>query len=190
MEFKRPDLPTGALTPASVATALAALMPEQAIICDESVTSGRNLYQFTRTVPQHDYLQLTGGAIGEGLPMAVGAAIACPDRKVISLEADGSGMYTLQALWTQAREALDVVTIVFANRSYAILHAELRGVGAGVPGVNARRMLDLDQPALQWTQLAAGMGVEAARVTTAEALCKVLKAALSRKGPFLIEAVL
>ena len=98
-------------------------MPEQAIICDESVTSGRNLFQFTRTVPQHDYLQLTGGAIGEGLPMAVGAAIACPDRKVISLEADGSGMYTLQALWTQAREALDVVTIVFANRSYAILHA-------------------------------------------------------------------
>ncbi len=190
MEFKRPDLPTGALTPAAVATALAALMPENAIICDESVTSGRNLFQFTRTVPQHDYLQLTGGAIGEGLPMAAGAAIACPDRKVISLEADGSGMYTLQALWTQAREALDVVTIVFANRSYAILHAELRGVGAGVPGVNARRMLDLDQPALQWTQLAAGMGVESARATTAEEFCKLLKAALSRKGPFLIEAVL
>src|SRR5665647_587496 len=98
--------------------------------------------------------------------------------------------YTLQALWTQAREALDVVTIVFANRSYAILHGELRGVGAGVPGINARRMLDLDQPALQWTQLAAGMGVEAARVTTAQELCKVLQAALSRRGPFLIEAVL
>jgi acetolactate synthase I/II/III large subunit len=190
MELKRPALPSGALTPAAIATALAALMPENAIICDESVTSGRNLFQFTRTVPQHDYLQLTGGAIGEGLPMATGAAIACPDRKVISLEADGSGMYTLQALWTQAREALDVVTVVFANRSYAILHAELRGVGAGEPGVNARRMLDLDQPALQWTQLAAGMGVEAARATTAEEFCKVFKAALSRKGPFLIEAVI
>jgi acetolactate synthase-1/2/3 large subunit len=190
MELKRPALPTGALTPAAVATALAALMPENAIICDESVTSGRNLFQFTRTVPPHDYLQLTGGAIGEGLPMAAGAAIACPDRKVISLEADGSGMYTLQALWTQAREALDVVTIVFANRSYAILHAELRGVGAGVPGTNARRMLDLDQPALQWTQLAAGMGVASARATTAEEFCKALGAALSRKGPFLIEAVL
>ena len=190
MEFKRPALPTGALNPSAVATALAALMPEHAIICDESVTSGRNLFNFTRTVPQHDYLQLTGGAIGGGLPMAVGAAIACPDRKVISLEADGSGMYTLQALWTQAREALDVVTIIFANRSYAILHAELRGVGAGVPGTNAKRMLDLDQPALQWTHLAAGMGVESVRATTAEEFCKALAAALSRKGPFLIEAVI
>lgn len=190
MELQRPALPTGALTPASIATALAALMPEQAIVCDESVTSGRNLFQFTRTVPQHDYLQLTGGAIGGGLPMAVGAAIACPDRKVISLEADGSGMYTLQALWTQAREQLDVVTVVFANRSYAILHGELRSVGAAAPGENARRMLDLDNPALQWTQLAAGMGVESGRATTAESFCELLRAALSRRGPFLIEAVL
>lgn len=190
MELQRPPLPTGALTPASIATALAALMPEQAIVCDESVTSGRNLFQFTRTVPQHDYLQLTGGAIGGGLPMAVGAAIACPDRKVISLEADGSGMYTLQALWTQAREQLDVVTVVFANRSYAILRGELRSVGAAAPGENARRMLDLDNPALQWTQLAAGMGVESGRATTAESFCELLRAALSRRGPFLIEAVL
>jgi acetolactate synthase-1/2/3 large subunit len=188
--LKRPELPTGALTPSAVATALAAFMPENAIVCDESVSSGRNLFQFTRTVPQHDYLQLTGGAIGEGLPMATGAAIACPERKVICLEADGSGMYTLQALWTQAREALDVVTIVFANRSYAILRGELRDVGAGEPGVNARRMLDLDQPALQWTKLAAGMGMEATRATTAEELCNALKSALSRKGPFLIEAVI
>ena len=190
MQFKRPELPTGALTPAAVATALAALMPEQAIICDESVSSGRNLFQFTRSVPQHDYLQVTGGAIGLGLPMATGAAIACPQRKVISLEADGSGMYTLQALWTQAREPLDVVTIVFANRSYAILRGELRSVGAGVPGVNASRMLDIDQPALQWTQLAAGMGVPSARATSAEAFSDVLRAALSQRGPFLVEAVL
>jgi len=190
MELQRPPLPTGALTPATIATGLAALMPEHAIICDESVSSGRNLFQFTRTVPQHDYLQLTGGAIGGGLPMAVGAAIACPDRKVISLEADGSGMYTLQALWTQAREQLDVVTVVFANRSYAILHGELRSVGAAAPGENARRMLDLDNPALQWTQLAAGMGVESGRATTAESFCELLRAAVSRRGPFLIEAVL
>ncbi len=190
MELQRPALPTGALTPAAIATGLAALMPEQAIVCDESVSSGRNLFQFTRTVPQHDYLQLTGGAIGGGLPMAVGAAIACPDRKVISLEADGSGMYTLQALWTQAREQLDVVTVVFANRSYAILHGELRSVGAAAPGENARRMLDLDNPALQWTQLAAGMGIESGRATTAESFCELLRAALARRGPFLIEAVL
>jgi acetolactate synthase I/II/III large subunit len=189
-ELKRPPLPNGALTASAVCTALAALIPEHAILCDESVTSGRNLFQFMRTAPQHDYLQLTGGAIGEGLPMATGAAIACPDRKVICLEADGSGMYTVQALWTQAREGLDVVTIVFANRSYAILHGELRGVGAGEAGANARRMLDLDHPALQWTALAAGMGVESARATTADEFNKALQAALSRKGPFLIEAVI
>jgi acetolactate synthase I/II/III large subunit len=188
--LERPQLPTGRLTPGAIATALAALMPENAIVCDESVTSGRNLFQFTRTTAPHDYLQLTGGAIGVGLPLAAGAAIACPDRKVICLEADGSGMYTLQALWTQAREALDVVTVVFANRSYAILHGELRGVGAGEAGANARRMLDLDQPALRWTELAAGMGVESARAATAEEFCRALQAALSRKGPFLIEAVI
>ena len=186
----RPALPAGALTATAVATALAALMPEQAIVCDESVTSGRSLFQFTRNTPPHDYLQLTGGAIGLGLPLAAGAAIACPDRKVICLEGDGSGMYTLQALWTHAREALDVVTIVFANRSYAILHCELRGVGAGEPGRNARRMLDLEGPVLQWTQLAAGLGVESGRATTAEEFCKLLQAALKRRGPFLIEAVI
>jgi acetolactate synthase I/II/III large subunit len=190
MELQRPALPTGALTPAAIATAVAALMPDQSIICDESVSSGRNLFQFTRTVPQHDYLQVTGGAIGLGMPMATGAAIACPDRKVINLEADGSGMYTVQALWTQAREQLDVVTVVFANRTYAILRGELRSVGAGEPGVNASRMLDIDQPALDWTRLAAGMGVESARATTAESFNELLRGAVSRKGPFLIEAVI
>jgi acetolactate synthase I/II/III large subunit len=186
----RPELPKGALTPSTVAAALAALMPEQAILCDESVTCGRNLFQYTRNTPQHEYLQLTGGSIGLGLPMATGAAIACPNRKVICLEGDGSGMYTVQALWTQAREALDVVTVVFANRSYAILHGELRGVGAAEPGRNARRMLDLDDPALEWTKLANGMGVEAGRATTAEEFSALLKTALSRKGPFLIEAMM
>src|SRR5205085_8689410 len=185
-----PALPGGALNPIAIATALAALMPEQAILCDESVSSGRSLFQYTRNLPPHDYLQLTGGAIGLGLPMATGAAIACPGRKVISLEADGSGMYTVQALWTQARESLDVVTIIYANRAYAILHGELRQVGAGEAGANARRMLDLDQPALDWVRLAQGMGVEAVRVETAEAFGDALRAALGRKGPFLIEAVI
>lgn len=188
--IERPALPTGELNPAAIATALAALMPEHAIICDESVSSGRNLFSFTRNTPRHDYLQLTGGAIGVGLPLAAGAAVACPDRKVICLQADGSGMYTVQALWTHARENLDIVTVIFANRSYAILHGELRGVGAGEPGRNARRMLDLDEPALQWTKLAQGMGVEAVRATTADEFARAMQAAMSRKGPFLIEAVI
>jgi len=188
--LERPGLPTGGLNPNAISTTLAALMPDNAIICDESVTSGRNLFQFTRNVPQHDYLQLTGGAIGLGLPLAAGAAIACPDRKVICLQADGSGMYTLQALWTHAREGLDVVTVIFANRSYAILHNELRSVGAGEPGRNARRMLDLDGPALDWTHLARGMGIESVRATTADEFIRALRSALSSRGPFLIEAVI
>ena len=186
----RPPLPSGALTPVAVATALAALMPDQAIICDESVTSGRSLFQHTRGTPPHDFLQLTGGAIGLGLPLATGAAVASPGRKVICLEADGSGMYTVQALWTQAREKLDVVTIIYANRAYAILQGELKQVGAGVPGVNASRMLNLDQPALEWVKIAEGMGVEAVKAETAEAFSDALKAALARPGPFLIEAVI
>ncbi len=168
VRLERPQIPGGALTADAVATIVAALMPDNCIINDESVTSGRKLFQFMGSAPPHDYLQNTGGAIGQGLPAAVGAAIACPERKVISLEADGSGMYTLQALWTMARENLDVVTIVFANRSYAILHGELKQVGAGEPGRNARRMLDLDGPALDWAALAKGMGVDAVRTGDCE----------------------
>lgn len=186
----RPQMPVGALTPDAVAIALAHLMPADAIVCDESVTSGRDFFRVTHGAEPHDFLQLTGGAIGDGIPMATGAAIACPDRKVIGLQADGSGMYTVQGLWTQARERLDVVTIIFANRLYKILHGELVNVGAGVAGTNARKMLDLDDPALDWVSLAKGMGVEAARADTCEAFYDLLRAALSRKGPFLIEAVL
>ncbi len=184
-----PDIPGGALTPDAIAVALAHLMPENAIVCDESVTSGRDFFRSTHGAAPHDFLQLTGGSIGEGIPMATGAAVACPDRKVIGLQADGSGMYTVQGLWTQARERLDVVTIVFANRLYKILHGELQNVGAGTPGENARRMLDLDDPALDWVRIASGMGVEAARADTAEAFFDLLRSAMSRKGPFLIEAV-
>jgi acetolactate synthase I/II/III large subunit len=188
-ELSRPGLPTGKLTPDSVLAAVTALMPDNAIIADESVTAGRSLFQRTAGAPPHDFLQLTGGAIGLGLPMSVGAAIACPDRKVISLQADGSGMYTVQALWTLARENLDCVVTIFANRSYAILHHELRNVGAGVAGKNARAMLDLDNPALDWVSMAKGMGVEACRATTGEEYSTALRNALSRKGPYLIEAL-
>jgi acetolactate synthase-1/2/3 large subunit len=183
-------LPTGALTPDAIAQAVAVLSPEGAIICDETVSSGRDFFRPTYGAAPHDLLQITGGAIGLGLPLAAGAAIACPDRKVIGLQADGSGMYTVQALWTHARERLDIVTVIFANRSYAILHGELKMVGAAQPGHNARRMLDLDDPAIDWVKLANGVGVEAARASDAKTFSDLFRAALSRRGPFLIEALI
>lgn len=184
------ELPKGPLTAAAIIQAIGALSPENAIICDESISSGRNSFAATFGAAPHDFLQNTGGAIGAGIPLATGAAVACPDRKVILMQADGSGMYTLQALWTQARDQLDVVTIIFANRSYAILHNELKMVGAGEPGRNARRMLDLDSPAFDWVHMAQAAGVEAARATTAEAFVDLLRSGLARKGPFLIEAII
>lgn len=183
-------LPTGALDADKVCTIVAKLIPENAIICDESVSSGRVFYAQCHNAPQHDYIQLTGGAIGEGIPLAIGAAVACPERKVIGMQADGSGMYTVQGLWTQARENLDVVTVIFANRTYAILHGEMRAVGVNDFGRNAKLMLNLDEPTLDWVAMAKGMGVEAARATTAEEFTKVFRGALGRKGPFLIEAVI
>ena len=181
-------LPGGALTPSSIAQSVVALMPDQAIVCDESVSSGRDFFPLSYHAARHDYLQLTGGAIGLGLPLATGAAIAAPERTVITLQADGSAMYTVQALWTQAREKLNVVTIIFANQRYAILHGELKDVGAGAPGVNARRMLDIDDPALNWVGLAQAMGVEAASASSSEAFNDLLAAALAMRRPFLIEA--
>ena len=151
---------------------------------------GPQLFAAIADAPPHDYLQLTGGAIGIGIPLAVGAAVACPDRKVIGLQADGSGMYTVQGLWTQARENLDVVTIVFANRSYAILQGEMRNVGVNEFGAQRQRMLKLDEPALDWVAMAKGMGVEAGRATTVEEFLRIFEGALGRRGPFLIEAVI
>jgi acetolactate synthase-1/2/3 large subunit len=139
---------------------------------------------------QHYHLPLTGGAIGEGIPLAVGAAVACPDRKVVALQADGSGMYTVQGLWTQARERLDVLTVIFSNRGYSILKGEMRNVGVNDFGENARRMLDIDDPALDWCTLARGMGVEAARAESAEQFDRLFAASIGRKGPFLIEAII
>ncbi len=182
-------LPAGALDPAAVARAVVALLPEGAIVCDESVSSGREFFPMSWHAAPHDYLQLTGGAIGLGLPLATGAAIAAPGRKVVALQADGSAMYTLQALWTQARERLDVVTVIFSNRRYAILHGEYAQTGAGAPGANARRLFDIEDPVLDWVALARGMGVEGVRAETAERFSVVLGAALKRPGPILIEAV-
>ena len=188
-ELKRPALPAGAVTADGIATVLAALLPENAVVADESITSGRNLGAFMVNAAPHDWLQIRGGSIGWGLPAATGAAVGAPDRKIVALEGDGSGMYTLQALWTMARANLDVTVVLFANRSYQILHGELRAMGA-TPGQSAQDMLTLDRPDLDWTQLARGQGVEAGRAQTLEEFATQLKRAFARKGPYLIELVM
>ena len=186
----RPERPTGALNAQTVAAAVGALLPEGAVVSDEGNTSGIFVSGATAGAPPHDWLCLTGGAIGQGMPLATGAAVACPDRKVLCLEADGSAMYTLQSLWTQAREGLDVTTVVFNNGSYAILELELSRVGAGDPGPRARGMLDIKHPDLDFVALASGMGVPAWRATTADDFTAQLERALSTPGPALVEAVL
>jgi acetolactate synthase-1/2/3 large subunit len=188
-DLRRPALPEGKVTPDGIATVLAALLPEDAVVIDESVSTGRNFGAFMASAPPHDWLSIMGGSIGWGLPAATGAAIAVPERKVIALEGDGSGMYTLQALWTMARENLDVTVIVLANRSYQILHSELRNMGAGTPGQRAADMLTLDRPHLDWVALARGHGVESGRAATLQELALQLKSALARRGPYLIELV-
>jgi acetolactate synthase-1/2/3 large subunit len=184
----RPALPTGPLSADAVAQIVGALMPEGAIVSDESNTSGLSAPSHTAGAPPHDWLTLTGGAIGQGMPVATGAAVACPDRKVISLEADGSAMYTFQALWTQAREGLDVVTVLYNNRSYAVLNMELSRVGAEA-GPKAKSLLDLHNPDLDYVSLARGLGVPATKATTAADFTTHLATALSTPGPSLIEAI-
>ena len=184
-----PELPSGPLTAQAVCAALGALLPEGAIVSDEGNTSGLFAAGTTAGAPPHDWLCLTGGAIGQGLPVAVGAAVACPDRRVIALESDGSAMYTLQSLWTMAREGLDVTTILFNNGSYAVLNMELGRVGAEAGGPRAKAMLDIRRPDLDFVSLAQGMGVSATRATTAEDFNDQLARAFSAPGPALIEAV-
>ena len=179
--------PSGALTHASIAQAIAMAIPENAIVVDESITTGRGFFPPTAAAHPHDWLQNMGGSIGFSPPVATGAAVACPDRKVICMVGDGSAMYTLQALWTQARENLNVTTIVFANRIYQILRGEFDGVGAGEPGQRALAMLKIDRPTLDWVSLARGMGVAARSVTTADELVSALAEAVPEKGPRLIE---
>jgi acetolactate synthase-1/2/3 large subunit len=185
-DVPKPELYGGPFKPEAFGRTLAALLPENAIVAEDAVTSGRALFPQTWAAAPHDWIQITGGAIGHAFPAATGAAVACPDRKVVCLQADGAGMYSLQSLWTQAREKLDVVNVVFANRRYAILQGELAAVGAQ-PGPASRELFDLARPEIRWTKLAEGMGVEAVRVETLEAFTDAFRAATVRRGPFLIE---
>ncbi len=186
---ERPALPDGDLTGESAAAVIGALLPEGAIVSDEANTSGLWLPGATAGAPPHDWLTLTGGAIGQGLPLATGAAIASPGRSVLALEADGSAMYTISALWTHAREGLDITTIIFSNRSYAILGMELGRAGAAPAGEAARSLLELSRPGLSFAALADGMGVPGSRASTAAELAGQLRQALAEPGPHLIEAV-
>ena len=186
----RPVPPVGPLTPESIAAAVALTLPEHAVVTDEGVTTGRGMAGAMGAAAPHDWLAVMGGAIGWGLPGAVGAALGAPGRPVLALEGDGSAMYTVQALWTMAREQLPVVVLVFANRAYRILQGELQGVGARISGPKATDMLSLDRPALDWVSLARGHGLPGVRVETAEALTKALRDGFASRGPCLIEAVL
>ncbi|RIK98889.1 MAG: acetolactate synthase large subunit [Proteobacteria bacterium] len=187
-----PDLvkPSGALTHTTIAQAIAYAIPDNAIVVDESISTGRGFFPLTAKARPHDWLQNMGGSIGFSPPLSTGAAVACPDRRVICMVGDGSAMYTVQSLWTQARESLNVTTVVFANRTYQILRGEFAGVGAGEPGARARDMLDIDRPTLDWVALARGMGVPARSVETADAFNDALAAANAADGPSLIEVVM
>jgi len=190
--LQKPDLPqAGAvLDQFTAGQIIGHFLPDNAIISDEAATSGIGAAIATTNAAPHDHLSLTGGAIGQGLPLATGAAVACPDRKVVCLHGDGGAMYTLQALWTQAREKLDVTNVIFANRSYAILNIELMRVGAENPGPKALSMLDLHNPELKWVEIGQGMGVESVRVETVEDFADAFSSAMKQKGPRLIEVMI
>lgn len=187
--LKRPELPGGELTAKKACAVLAALQPEHAVIVDEGVTSGSAYFSPAAYVPPHCYLTITGGAIGYGMPCAVGAALARPDRPVINLEADGSALYTMQALWTQAREGLDITTLICSNRKYQILRMELTRAGNTSPGQYTQALTDLTSPAVNWAQLSLSLGVPGVAVNTAEGLIRELSKALAEPGPHLIEMV-
>ncbi len=185
-----PSSPSGPLDVASLGQALVAHLPENAIVVNEAATSAAGFDALSAAAPPHTILGLTGGAIGQGLPTAVGAAIAAPDRKVLAFQADGSGMYTVQSLWTMAREALDVTVVVAANNAYRILQVELHRAGIDEPGPAARSLTDLGNPRLDWTTIAQGFGIPATRATTAEELTTALTRNFAEPGPSLIEAIL
>jgi acetolactate synthase-1/2/3 large subunit len=186
-EHAPPPAPVGAISAATIAQAVASLQPEGAIVVDEGVTAAAAYFALSRTAAPHTYLSLTGGAIGLGMPCAAGAALACPDRKVIVLEGDGSGLYTVQALWTQARESLDVTNVVFANDAYRILQVELARAGVAEPGPQSAALTSLATPGIGWVDLARAFGVPASRVETAEDLHRALARSLAEPGPHLIE---
>lgn len=183
-----PELPSGELTAQNWVQVIGALLPPNAIISDESNTSGLLLPAATAGSPCHDLLTLTGGAIGQGLPVALGAAIAAPDRPVIALQADGSAAYTISALWTMARENLDVTVVLINNSAYAILRMELSRVGAEAGGPKANDLLDLSRPNMDFAKIAAGFGVPASVATSCEGLAEQFRAALAQPGPHLIDA--
>ena len=187
---ERPSVPSGDITLTGLATTVAALLPENAIVVDESMTSGRGMMAATKGSPSHDWLANTGGSIGIALPLAVGAAVACPARRVLCLTADGSGMYTLQALWTMAREGLNVTTVVFANRDYAVLKREFANLGIGNPGTRASNLFEIGRPDIDWVSLAKGMGVPGTRVTSLDAFVGALRKGFQSEGPTLIEVPL
>jgi acetolactate synthase-1/2/3 large subunit len=187
---ERPARPTGEITLSGLATAIGALLPENSIVADEAMTSGRGIMAATAGAPPHDWLGNTGGSIRIALPLAVGAAVACSDRRVLCLTADGSGMYTPQGLWTMAREGLKVTTVVFANRTYAVLQREFLGVGVGASGPRAAALFDIGHPTLDWVHLAQGMGVPASRVTSLDEFAKKMREGFESEGPTLIEVPL
>jgi len=182
--------PSGKQTAYTVGASIARHMPEGAIVCDDAVTSGAGVASAAMTARPHEVLALTGGAIGIGLPLAVGAAVAAPERKVISLNGDGAAMYTIQALWTLARENLDVTVVVFANNSYRILNIEMTRTGAGEAGPQAAKLLGLGDPALDWVPVAKGLGLPAVRCTTADEFEKAFAGAMAQRGPMFIEAAI
>ena len=186
-KFAPPARASGPINAQAIAQSLGALILENAIVVDEGVSTGRGFFPATRNAHPHTWLQNMGGSIGFSTPLSIGAAIACPDRKVITMVGDGSAMYTIQSLWTQARENLDIVTIVFANRIYQILRGEFDNVGAGEPGQRANDMLRLDRPTLDFVALAKGMGVPGRAVTNADEFNKALAEAVAEPGPRLIE---
>lgn len=183
-------LPSGPLTPEGIGQTIAATLPSQAIVVEEAMTTGRGFDALTAAAAPHDWLTSCGGSIGFALPAAVGAAIAAPNRRVLALEGDGSGMYTLQSLWTMARESLNITVVIFVNRAYGILRGELAAVGAGTPGRCATYMLSLTRPDIDWSALAQGMGVSAVKASDLQSLAQALSRSYATPGPCLIEALL
>jgi acetolactate synthase-1/2/3 large subunit len=187
---KRPEIPGGELTAEKACLTLAAMQPENSIIVDEAVTTGFFYFSPPFALPAYSVMTVSGGSIGQGIPCATGAAIACPNRPVIDLQADGSALYTVQALWTQAREGLNVTTLICSNRSYRILQVELSRSGIEPYGPNARALTELTKPSIDWVRIAEGFGVPGVTVSTAEGLTRELNKTLTEPGPHLIEMLL
>jgi acetolactate synthase-1/2/3 large subunit len=186
----RPPASTGRLSPSDIELALAATLPDDAVIVDESISTGRAFSAVIQDGVPHDWMHSMGASLGYALPVSVGAAIAAPDRKIVALVGDGSALYTPQALWTMVRENLDVTVLIFANRSYEVLRGELARVGAGNPGRRALDMLSLDRPAIDWCGLAKALGVEVGRADSGETLSAELKRGFASQGPYLIEVII